>query len=116
MNPWAIVAGLLAAAAACAYSYSAGREHQAAQCQAASARERQVAQIAVDAAASAAARAIAAIKVQHRTVAQEIQREIVDRPVYRDAECSHSAEQLQRINAALTGASAAESAGGGVLP
>jgi len=102
VNVYFIAAGALAVALAGAEAYRQGRADGRNACQAAEARDRQVAQIAGDAAASAAARQIARIKVQHTTVRQEVEREIQSRVVYRD--CSHSAEQLQRINAALTGA------------
>lgn len=59
------------------------------------------------------AKAISGIKVQNRTVYQEVQREVLERPVYR--ECIHSPDQLQRINAALTG-QPAEPAGRGLVP
>lgn len=117
MNPWAILVALAVAAGGCWYSYSAGREHQRNECEATAARERDIGQAAADRAASAAAGAIAAIKVQHRTITQEVQREVLERPVYRSSDCSHGPEQLQRINAALTGAaSAAEPAGRGLVP
>lgn len=96
------------------YSYRAGREHQATECKAAAAREREVAALAAESAASAAAKAISKIKVQHRTVTQEVQREVLEREVYRDAGCSHSPEQLRRLNAALTGQP--EPAGRGLVP
>jgi len=76
------------------------------------AREDSIEQRASAAAAAAAASAISTIKVQHRTVQQEVQREISERVVYR--ECVHSAEQLQRINAAITGR--AEPADRGIVP
>lgn len=115
MNPWVILGALLAAAGACWYSYGTGREHQRNECEATAARERQVAQAAADAAASAAAGAISRIKVQHRTITQEVQREVLVQPQYRDPGCSHSPEQLQRLNAALTGARP-EPAGRGLVP
>lgn len=62
---------------------------------------REVAQQAAAAATEAAASAISKIRVQNRTVYSEVQREITEKPVYRD--CVHSPSQLQRINAALTG-------------
>lgn|SRR5574343_279214 len=73
-------------------------------------------QIADDAAAkvaAVAAEAISKIKVQNRTVYSEVQREITERPVYRD--CQHSPDQLRRINSAITG-EPAEPAGRGLMP
>lgn len=63
--------------------------------------------------AAVVAKAISGIKVQNRTVYQEVQREVLERAVYRD--CVHSPDQLQRINAALTG-QPAEPAGRGLVP
>ena len=102
-----VLAGLVGGA------YWQGRQDGRDSCEAAAAREERVAQLASDAAASAAAGAIARISVRQVTIRQEVEREIQTRTEYRD--CRHSAEQLQRINAALTGG-AASAPGGGQLP
>ena len=94
------------------WAYERGRDAELAT----QVREQQVAAAATQAAASAAAAAVAKIKVQHKTVQQEVQREIQERVVYRDPACSHSPEQLQRINAALTGAPRPEPASRGLVP
>lgn len=60
-----------------------------------------IARQAAQGAAQIAADAISKIKVQNRTVYSEVQREVFEKPVYRD--CLHSPEQLRRINSALTG-------------
>jgi len=73
----------------------------------------EIARDAAETAAQIAADAISKIKVQNRTVYQEVQREVLERPVYR--ECEHSPDVLRRINAALTGESA-EPAGRGLVP
>lgn len=78
------------------------------------ATQQQIADEAAAKVAHQAAEAISKIKVQNRTVYSEVQREITERPVYRD--CQHSPEQLQRLNAALTGASAPEPVGRGLVP
>lgn len=91
-------------------AYWQGRQDGRDACQAAEAREEKVARVATDAAASAAAGAIARISVRQVTIRQEVEREIQTRTEYRD--CRHSAEQLQRINAALTGGPASTPAGG----
>jgi hypothetical protein len=80
------------------------------------AREREIAAEAVDAAINASAQAISAIKVQHRTITQEVERDVIEKPVYRDPGCRHDADSLQRLNAALTGAARPEPAGSGVVP
>lgn len=110
--PYALPAGMLAwwlsLCAAGWWAYGQGRDHEIAT----QSRESRAAQMAGDAAASAAAAAIARIRVRHQTITQEVQREIVDRPVYRD--CGHSAEQLQRINAAIAGEPARPADHGGL--
>lgn len=103
------LAGLCGALAA----YLQGRADGEAAVIAETAREERLARSASDAAASAAAAAIARISVRQVTIRQEVEREIQTRTEYRD--CRHSAEQLQRINAALSG-SPASAPGGGELP
>jgi hypothetical protein len=113
VNLYALLGGLLAwlasVVAAAWWGIGVGQDREIAT----QAREEHVAAVATQAAASAAAEAISRIKVQHRTITQEVQREVLERPVYRD--CVHSTDQLQRINAALTGA-APEPAGRGIVP
>ncbi len=73
----------------------------------------EVAEEAAVRASQIAADAIGKIKVQNRTVYNEVQREVLERAVYRD--CQHSPDQLRRINEAITGQTA-EPAGRGLLP
>lgn len=47
------------------------------------------------------AQAIAHMTIKNVTVRQEVQREVVEKPVYRD--CRHDTRVMQLINAALTG-------------
>lgn len=112
MSPAALlgICWVASVAAAGWWAYGAGKDAEIAS----QAREDRYAAVAVQQAASATAAAISKIKVQHRTVRQEVEREIIERPVYRDPLCSHSPEQLQRINAAITGR--AEPAGSGLVP
>lgn len=114
MNPWFILAAVLAVAGLAGGAYKLGREDGEAKVVAQEAREREIAAEAVDAANNAAAQAIAGIKLWNRTINQEVQREVSERVVYRD--CVHSPDQLQRINAAITGASPPSTAGSGVVP
>ena len=114
MTPWLLAGGLAAAVGGAGWAYVQGRADGRELCQAQAARELQVAQLAADHAASAAAAAISRIRVRHQTIRQEVEREIERRVEYR--ECRHPPEQLQRINAALTGADRTESAGGGGVP
>ncbi len=90
MNPYVLAGGLLALIAAFGGGWWAGGQVE----QAAQAREDRVAAVATEAAASAAAQAISQIKVQHRTVQQELTREIIDRPVFTDCRSGLSAVQL----------------------
>ncbi len=60
-----------------------------------------------------AAEAIAKIEIKHTTVRAAVEREVHEKLVYR--ECVHSADQLQRINAAITGREP-QPAGSGKLP
>lgn len=114
MNVYFWLAAVLAFGLVTAAAYRQGRVDGRAACEAAEARDRQVAQIAGDAAASAAAREIRQIKIQHTTIRQEVEREVRSNVVYRD--CSHGPEQLQRINAALTGAEPGPAPDRGQLP
>lgn len=113
MNPWLILAVVLGWGASVAgagwFMYERGRDN----CEAVKARETRVAAIATEASASAAGAAIAKLRPQITTIRQEAEREIRTNTIY--AECRHSPGQLQRINAALTGA-ASEPAGGGLVP
>lgn len=114
MNPWAILGAVLLVGALTGAAYRQGREDGEAKVVAQEAREREIAAEAVNAANAAAARAIAAIRVRHQTITQEVQREVIDRPVYR--ECLHSPDGLRNINAALTGAAPASAPGAGGVP
>jgi hypothetical protein len=109
-----VLVSLLAVAGACGAAYWQGRSDGKNDCEAAAARELRIGKAAADSAASAAAAAIARISVRHTTIRQEAEREIQVRTEYRD--CRHSPEQLQRIDAALTGDAAGSAPGGGKLP
>lgn len=110
MSPLAAGVLVLAVIGGMAGTYWAGERAGRDGCQAEAAREERVAQVATDAANAAAAKAIAGIQVKHTTIRQEVQREIRERPVYRD--CRHPDGQLQRLNSALAG-DATELAGPG---
>jgi hypothetical protein len=104
----AMVAAGLAGAGGIWYGIELGREREAAERDRIATVERSVR----DEAMAGAAAAIAANRPRNVTIRQETEREIKTNVVYRD--CVHSADQLQRINAALTGAGVA--AGRGELP
>ena len=113
--PYLAAAAVVASAVCGAWGYKQGRADGRELAAAQDARERDIAAHAAQVAAASAAEQIARIRVQHTTVRGEVEREVLERVVYR--ECVHSADQLQRINAAISGAAIASSAaGGGQLP
>lgn len=76
-------------------------------------REDQHVAKAVEAANTASALAISKIKVKNVRITNEVQREIIEKPVYRD--CLHSAGGLRLVNESLAGSEPVP-AGGGKLP
>ena len=66
-----------------------------------------------DAMIQAAAEAIGKIEVRHQTIRQEVQREIIEKPVFR--ECRNTPDSLRLLNDALQDKQP-ESPVGGVLP
>lgn len=99
------IAAAVGACAAIAAAYTAGERAGEARATAGFRSAEALAARAGEAAASAAAAQIAKIKVSHTTIRQEAEREIQTRVEYSD--CRHSAEQLQRLNAAIAGGSGA---------
>lgn len=63
--------------------------------------ERNTAAEAERAALSAVAEELAKLEVKHVTIRQEVQREVIEKPVYRD--CKHDSDGLRLINEAITG-------------
>lgn len=107
MNPYLIIAALVAVIAAGAGGFKLGVDHE----QASQAREDEHIAQAVDAANTASAQAIAQIKIVNKTIQNEVQREVQNNIVYRD--CKHSPDGLRLLNEALTGG---KPASGGKLP
>jgi protein tyrosine phosphatase (PTP) superfamily phosphohydrolase (DUF442 family) len=107
--------GAVLALSVLAGSYAAGRHDGRELAAAAAEREQLVAARAADVAASAAAAAISKIEVKHVQIRQALEREVVERPVFRD--CRSGPDAVRLFNSAIPaepGASAA--AGGGELP
>lgn len=113
MNLIFYLAAALAFALATGGAYWKGRNDGIDIAEAEDARLERVALEARAASARAAADAIAKINVQHQTIYQQVERTVRENIVYR--ECVHPADQLQRINAAITGRPA-ERAGDRKLP
>jgi hypothetical protein len=106
-SPQAWLVGLIAAIAATGGAYLQGRSDGGNRCQADQAREERVAQIAGAAAAASAAEAISRIEVKHATIRQTLQREIIEKPVYRD--CHSGMDAVGVFNSAILPATAASS-------
>jgi hypothetical protein len=114
MNPYFLLAGLIAFAMATGGAYLQGQSDGQDKCVAEQVRDEQVAQIASMAAAEAAASAISRIEVRHATVRQTLEREIIEKPVFRD--CRSGADAVRLFNATLDPAPAASAPGAGELP
>lgn len=113
ISPTMIVAGALGVVLATGGAYIKGRGDGAAISRADQAEVLELARKVRDDAQRGAAEAIAAIDIKHVTVRQTLEKEIHEKPVYRD--CRHDAGSLQRINTAITGREPA-APGGGKLP
>ena len=108
MNPYLIIAALLAVIGAGYGGFRLGVDHEVAS----QAREDQHIAQAVDAANTAAANAIAKLKPKYTTIQNEVQREV--RTEIRYSDCRNTAGVMQQLNQALR--PEAPAAGGGKLP
>lgn len=99
LNPYVLLAIVLAwigsTAGAFFYGRNTGIDHAVAEQQ----TDAELIAEAADAAQRKAAEEIAKIKVVNRVNRQVLEREIVEKPVYRD--CQHTADGLRAVNAAL---------------
>ena len=112
-NPTTLLIGALSVALLTGGAYIKGRQDGNAIARADQAEVLELARKVRDDAQRGAAEAIARIEIKHTTVRAAVEKEIHEKLVYRD--CQHSADQLQRIHAALTGREPV-AAGGGQLP
>lgn len=114
LNPWlwlVLVAVLGASNATTAwYSYGAGQD----KCEAATARDERVAQIASAAAAASAAEAIGRIEVKNTTIRQTLEKEIHEKTIFRD--CRSGADAVRLLNDTAGATSPAQAASGSELP
>lgn len=83
-SPWALITLGVALVGAVGGSYVKGRSDGRAIEYAERMELEEVARVSREASIQAAAEAIATIKIEHRTIRQEVQREILEKPVYRD--------------------------------
>lgn len=107
MNPYLIIAALLAVMGAGFGGFRLGVDHE----KAGQVEKQQLVAEAVDAANLASAQAISKIRVTNTTIQQEIQHETRTERVYLD--CRHTPDGLRLVNTALTGAGLPS---GGQLP
>lgn len=100
LSPWLIIAWLVSLAAVAAGSglYAWGARGD--KCELDGLRIEQAATSARDAAIEAASEAIAGISVKHTTINRKVEREVVERAVYK--ECRHTPEMLEAIREAMT--------------
>lgn len=101
MNPYLIIAFLVAILGAGAGGFKLGADHEVA----AQAREDEHVAKAVDAANKTSAEAIAAIRPKYTTIQNEVQREIRTNTVF--ADCKLPADSLRLVNQALNGGAVA---------
>lgn len=94
MNPYLILAALIAVGSMTGYSYYLGGKHKANAIAAEQKRQDEL----VAKVQQSTADAIAQIRVTNRTIRQEVQREIVEKPVFRD--CRSGDASLQLYNTA----------------
>lgn len=114
INPWILLALVLAWGATVAAAAYKGREAGVASVMAQQALEERVAAVAAAEAASAAAVAVSRLKVQHVATRQILEREVVEKPVFRD--CHSGPDSVRAFNAAIPGYAASQPAGSGKLP
>ena len=103
MNPYLIIAALVAVLTAGAGGFKLGADHEIAS----QAREQKHITEAVDAATNVAAQTIANIKPKYTTIQNEVQREIRTNTVF--ADCKLPANSLLLVNQALNGFSPVDS-------
>jgi hypothetical protein len=114
MNPYFWLGGALAVVLALGAAYIQGRSDGLDKCEAAQARDDRVALIASTAGAASAAEAISKIGVKHETIRQTLERQIVEKPVYRD--CRSGMDAVGVFNSSLVPTTAASGVDPGQLP
>jgi len=112
-NPTTLLIGALAFLLAISGSYIKGRGDGQRIAKADQAEVLEFARKVRDESQRAAAEAIARIEIKQTTIRQTLEKEIHEKPVY--VACSHDADSLQRINAAITGREP-DAASSGKLP
>lgn len=114
LNPWVILAALVALSSLTGGAYIKGRGDGAAGVVAKQAHDDQLRMETLQLAQQGAAEAIAAIEVKNVTIRQKLETRIVDNPVYRD--CVTDDGMLKLTNEAITGQPAPDSVVPGADP
>jgi hypothetical protein len=111
VNPYAILGAVLVGAAALGGSYWQGRQDGAAAVVASHADAEKIRQETIRAADEGTARALAKLEVKHVTIRQAVQREVIEKPVFRDCRSGPDAVRLLNVAAGHDGAASAPGAG-----
>lgn len=110
MNPYLIIACLLAMAGAGWGGFTLGVDHE----KASQIDKKEVVAAAVEAATKTSADVLATMKPTYTTIKSEVRREIQTNTVF--ADCKLPADSLRLVNQALNGGRRTEPAGDGKLP
>lgn len=100
MNPYVLLAVFLFYVGSVGGAYFFGRSDGGELEKAKAAEIQEVVNAAKEGMISAAAKAISEIEVKHVTIRQQLEKEVVEKPVYR--ECRHTPDGLRYLNQALT--------------
>lgn len=100
LNPWIVVGWLVSLAVAAGGAGLYAWNARADKCELDALRIDQAATAARDAAIDAAAKAIAGIDIKHTTINRRVEREVIEKPVYK--ECRHTPEMMETIKEAMT--------------
>lgn len=100
INPWVVVAWLVSLAIASGGAYWYAWDARSDKCELDGLRIDKAATAARDAAIDAASKAIAGIDIKHTTINRKVEREVIEKPVYK--ECRHTPEMFETIKEAMT--------------
>jgi hypothetical protein len=112
INPWFIIAALIAFGAATGGAYLRGRSDGKDSCLADAARDERVTAIASEAAASATAQALSKLEVKNVTITKALQTEVVTREVFRECRSGPDALRLLNSTPGIAAPASAASSGG----
>lgn len=114
IRPYIYLVLVLALLGVVGAAYLKGREHGRDEIQLQQFRDAELVATTRAAAARGAAEEIAKIQVNHQTIRREVEREIVQKPVYRD--CGADERVMRLVNDALAGRAPAVSDGSSDVP